>query len=217
MAESEPMTSDFSLANLTSKKGWVRVKPDPRIWLPIPAQIPEGLDYDEETWAPAIAEAWWELSGLKYSPAAVQRLAVMLRAVREQGFEMVPCHQVWAWYRDIDLPPLPLHIGIWQMTGEREQQLSALSGATDLDVIRAPEISTFTTESLGTGFRTLRRKQTPEGTVVVMLGFAFRSEELETDIQITTGTPDLKQLARATPDIESFVHQVDVYYHPATS
>lgn len=210
------MSSDFTLADLTSKKGWVRVNPDPRIWLPIPAEVPPGLGYDDETWATAMAEAWWELSGLKHSPASVEQLAVMLRTVRQQGFEMVPCHLIWAWYRDIALPPLPLHIGIWQLTGEREHQLSALSGAADRDVIRPPQTQTYTTESLGSGFRTIRYKQAEKGTVVAMLGFAFRSEELETDVQITTATPDLRQLDRATPDIEHFIHQIDVYYHPAT-
>jgi hypothetical protein len=209
------MTSSFSPADLTSKNGWVRVQPDLRIWIPIPAELPEDLGLDEESWAPALAAEWWEMSGLRYGPPAVARLALILRAVREQGFEMIPCHQIWALLRDFTLPPLPVHIGIWQMTGDRAQQLSALSGATDLDVIRPPKITHFTTPTLGSGIRTLRHKRTDTGTVVGMLGFAFRNEEYQTDVQVTVGTPDLKQLAKATPDIENFIHQMSVYYNPA--
>jgi hypothetical protein len=46
------------------------------------------------------------------------------------------------------------------------------------------------------------------------LGFAFRSEEFETDVQVMTGTPDLRQLHKAIPDIEDFVHAMSVYDHP---
>jgi hypothetical protein len=51
----------------------------------------------------------------------------------------------------------------------------------------------------------MRHKETG-GTVVAMLGFAFRSAELETDVQVTAGTPDLRQLQKATRDIEDFIH-----------
>ena len=97
------------------------------------------------------------------------------------------------------------------MTGS--EQLLGLSGATDLDVIRPPAVSAFTTKALGTGLRTMRHKEA-DGTVVAMLGFAFRSAEFETDVQVTTGTPDLRQLQKASRDIEDFVHGMSVYYNP---
>jgi hypothetical protein len=48
-----------------------------------------------------------------------------------------------------------------------------------------------------------------------MLGFAFRSVEFETDVQVMTGTPDLRQLQKATGDIEDFVRGMSVYHNPA--
>jgi hypothetical protein len=208
------MTGDFSLADLTSKKGWVRTRCDLRIWIPVPAGFPPETGLDRDTWAATMAGAWWEQSGLRYGPDMVTKLAVMLETLREDGFANFPCHQIWAHYRDFTLPPLPLHIGIWKMTGPRDQQLRALSGATDPDVIRPPEVTEYTTDALGTGFRTLRHIRSDSGAVCGMLGFAFRSEEFETDVQVTTGTPDLRQLHRATGDIETFVHGMSVYDNP---
>jgi hypothetical protein len=205
------MSEDFALGNLTSTKGWVRTSCDLRIWIPCPARFPADLDRD--SWAAAMAGGWWEQSGLNHGQGAVATLAHMLRVIHEQGYENVPCHQIWAHYRDMTLPPLPLHIGIWKMSGDREQQLPGLSGATDPDVIRPPAVSAFTTKALGTGLRTMRHKEA-DGTVVAMLGFAFRSAEFETDVQVTAGTPDLRQLQRATRDIEDFIHGMSVYYNP---
>lgn len=209
------MSAEFSLADLTSRKGWVRVQCDLRIWIPCPAEFPDELGLDRESWSVAMAEAWWEQSGLSYGQSAVDKLAYMLREVREQGYENVPCHQIWAYYRDFTVPPLPVHIGIWMMTGDREDQLRALSGATDHNVIRQPLVTEFTTKTLGIGFRVVRYKDDGNGNVVGMLGFAFRSEEFETDVQVITGTPDLRQLQRTTADIDDFVHGISVYYNPA--
>lgn len=209
------MTSDGMLAELASKKARVRVNCDLRVWIPCPAEFPPELNLDRDSWADAMAEGYWEQSGLRYGPDMVSKLAYMLKTLHKQGYENVPCHQIWAYYRDHTLPPLPLHIGIWAMRGERDQQLRSLSGAGDPAVIRPPVITEFTTESLGTGYRTLRYVKYGAGNVVGMLWFAFRSEELETDVQVITGTPDLRQLQKATGDIEDFVRGMSVHSRAA--
>ena len=99
------------------------------------------------------------------------------------------------------------------LVGQDARMLLELSGATDPDVIRPPAVSAFTTKGLGTGLRTMRHKEA-DGTVVAMLGFAFRSAEFETDVQVTAGTPDLRQLQKATRDIEDFIHGMSVHYNP---
>jgi len=207
------MSAGLTLADLTSKKGWVRNNCDLRIWIPCPYRFPEGLDRD--SWAAAMAEGWWEQTGVKYAPEAVRRLASMLRVLHQEGYENVPCHQIWAYYRDVTVPPLPLHIGIWMMRGDREQQLLSLSGAADPDAVRTPVVTRFATESLGDGFRTMRHTRYDRKKVCGMLGYAFRSEQFETDVQVMTGTPDLRQLQRAMGDIETFVRGMSVYYNPA--
>ena len=145
------MTGDFSLADLTSAKGWVDVRCDLRIWILVPAGFPPELGLDHDTWAPAVAKAWWQQSGLRYGQDMVAKLAFMLETLRQDGYADFPCHQIWAHYRDFTLPPLPLHIGIWKMTGARDQQLRALSGAAEPDAISPPAVTEFTTDALGDG------------------------------------------------------------------
>ena len=72
------MTGEFSLAGLTSQKGWVRTRCDLRIWIPVPAGFSPETGLDRDTWAVTMAEAWWEQSGLRYGPDMVAKLAVML-------------------------------------------------------------------------------------------------------------------------------------------
>lgn len=141
----------------------------------------------------------------------------MLEVIHDQGCEIVPCHQIWACYLDTRVPPLPLYLGIWATGGDRERQLRALSGAADPDVLRPPVVKEFRTRALGTGVVTLRHKDAGHGMVVEMLGFAFRSEQFETDVQITVSTPDLRQLQRATPVIEDFIRGISVYDNPKPS
>lgn len=208
------MTTGLTLADLTSRKGWVRTRCDLSIWIPVPAGFPAELGLDRGSWATVAANAWWEQSGLQHGPDAVDKLAFMLEALREQGYAAIPCHQIWALYRDVALPLLPLHIGIWMMTGERDQQLRALSGAADPHVVRQPITTSFRTDALGNGFRTLRHIKSESGAVCGMLGFAFRSEEFQTDVQVLSGSPDLRQLQRAIPDIEDFVRAMTFYENP---
>ena len=207
------MSDNPTLADLTSKQGWVRNSCDLTKWIPCPAKFPDGFDRD--SWAAAMAEGWWEQNGLEYRQVAIDKLAFMLRELHQQGYENVPCHQIWAYYRDLAVPPLPLHIGIWAMTGERDQQLRSLSGAADPDAVRPPVVTEFATGPLGAGFRTLRHVKYRHRKVCGMLGFAFRSVEFETDVQVLTGTPDLRQLQKATGDIEDFVRGMSVYHNPA--
>jgi hypothetical protein len=209
--------SGFTLADLTSVNGWVRPRPDFRIWIPCPVRFPECSDLGLEYWSETMAQAWWRQSGQRYARDKVSKLARMLEIIHEQGCENVPCHQIWACYLDTRVPPIPLYLGIWASRDDRERQLRVLSGAADTDVLRPPVVKEFTTRALGTGIVTLRRKDAGHGMAVEMLGFAFRSEEFETDIQVTVSTPDLRQLHRATPVIEDFIRGISVYDNPKPS
>jgi hypothetical protein len=211
------MTDDFTLGDLTSEKGWVRTNRDFRMWIPCPPEFAEEPGSDRDSWAMLMAEGWWEQSGLKYGPDAVGKLAFMLKTIQEHAYERIPCHQVWIYYRDMTEVPLPLHIGIWKMTGDRSAQLRALSGADDRDIVRPSSTTEFTTDLLGTGYRTIRHKADEAGRIIGFLGFAFRSEEFETDVQALVGTPDLRQLQKASADIGDFVRGLRVYYNPAKS
>jgi hypothetical protein len=208
------MKSAFTPAHLTSVNGWVRARPDFRIWIPCPVRFPEDPDLGRDYWAETMAQAWWRQSGRRYARDKVGKLARMLEIIHEQGSSDVPCHQIWACYLDTRVPPLPLYLGIWATRGDREQQLRTLSGATDPDVLRPPAVTEFTTRALGTGIVARRHKDAGHGMAVEILGFAFRSKEFETDVQVTVSTPDVRQLHRATPFIEDFIRGITVYDNP---
>jgi hypothetical protein len=198
---------------VTSELGWVRTHADPRLWIPCPGAFPADVDCDY--WATGMAEAWLERSGSEHKAARRPQLAAMLKLIHERGYARVPCHQIWVYLRDEATAPLPVHVGIWKMTGRPEDRLPLLAGAHDDNVIRPSAVAEIMTENLGAGIRVLRHKRLPDDTVAGLLGFAFRSTDLETDVQVFMSTPDLRQLHRAMADIENFVHNMAVYPNPA--
>jgi hypothetical protein len=194
-------------ASQTSEKGWVQAHGDRHLWIPCPAGFPAG--HDRDSWAAMMAAAWWKQSGLTYTAAAVGQLAAMLRRIHEQGYAKVPCHQIWIYLREPAVPPLPVHIGIWKMQGERNTRLRSLSGADDTASTRPPDVTELVTDHLGTGIRAMRYRMRESG-ALAMVGYAFRSEGFETDIQISTATRDLRQLGTAIGDIDGFIGGITV-------
>jgi hypothetical protein len=202
------MSEAGATASQTSEKGWVQAHGDRHCWIPCPAGFPDG--HDRDSWAAMMAGAWWEQSGLTYTATAVEQLAAMLRRIHEQGYAKVPCHQIWIYLRDPAVPPLPVHIGIWKMQGERYTRLRSLSGADDTASTRPPEVTELMTDNLGTGIRAMRYRMRESG-ALAMVGYAFRSQGFETDVQISTATRDLRQLGTAISHIDGFVRGITVY------
>ena len=197
----------------TSEKGWLRVDLESPFWIPCPVAFPDGMT--REAWATEAAGAWWQQSGLTYTPTAVGQLAQMLALAQEHGYARVPCHQIWIYLRDPATPPLPVHIGIWSSEGEREQRFRLLAGADDRASVRKPEVSEVETANLGGGLRVLRYRKSRKGALVGLLAYAFRSQECETDLQILAGSNSLSELTAAYGDIDDFVRGLIVY--PNTS
>jgi len=194
--------------NPTSKKGWVRVDCDLRIWIPCPGVFPPGTG--RGAWAAECAQVHWEAAGLPRSQAAVDALAAMLRMIHE-SYEQVLCHQIWIYLPVPTALPLPVYIGIWEMTGERDEQLPALTGTTDPEVVRPPFTEEFPTILYGSGVRTLRHRRFDDGTLYGVLCYALRSVEYETDVQVFASTQNLPQLQQATGDIDALVRGITVF------
>jgi hypothetical protein len=195
-------------ADFTSKKGWVRVDCDLSMWIPCPGEFPPGMDRD--SWAAESARLRWEDAALPRSQAAVDALAAMLRLIHEDSYRTVPCHQIWIYLPVPTVLPLPVYIGIWQMTGEREEQLRALTGANDRRVSRPPFTHDFDTARYGSAVRTLRYRKMDDGTLYGILCYALRSVEYETDVQVWASTQNLPQLQNSIRDIELLVHGITV-------
>ncbi len=192
----------------TSEKGWVRAQGGNRFWIPCPATLPEGQD--RGSWARTMAEAWWEQSGLIYTPVAIEKIAAMFGRIHEQGYARVPCHQIWIYLSELEVPPLPVHIGVWKMSGARDERLRLLSGADDAASTRPPDVAGFAAGNLGAGLRVLRYRMR-DGAALAMLGYAFRAERFETDVQVSTATRDLRHLGTALGDIDELVRSITVY------
>lgn len=201
------MTEGSAPQEQVSEKGWVRAQADTRCWIPCPETF--SAEHDDATWFTMLAEAWWEQTGLPYQPPAVGALALMIQRARD-GYARIGCQQIWVYLRDPAVTPLPVHIFIWKMKGERAARLRSLSGADYAAGARPPEAAEFATEDLGAGIRAVSYR-TRKDRLVAMLAYAFRVEEFETELQIFTGTSDLRQLADARADIDEFVRGLTVF------
>lgn len=108
--------------------------------------------------------------------------------------------------------PLPVMLGVWQMTDERDEQLKLLAGYNTTDLVEPPILEDFHTGHLGTGIKVwcVQRQEKHRRRVVGLLGYAFRNEELETDLHLKTMCPDLGWLQGAMPHIEEFVRAISL-------
>jgi hypothetical protein len=204
----QPDLGDPADETVTSELGWARFDGDLRgQWIPCPLFLPDG--HDGDWWATTAAAAWSAQWGLPAGNAEdagnaeVERLTTMLKVIREGGMARVKCHQIWIYLPDPFTAPLPVFIAIWRQSGGLRRRLRRLTGADDRSAARKPRVARVTTERLGTGLRVLRLQ--------ALLGYAFRVEEHETDLQIFTGTSDQRALTAARGDIERLVQGITVY------
>ena len=108
--------------------------------------------------------------------------------------------------------PLPVMLGVWQMVRERDEQLKLLAGYNTVDLVEPPILEDFYTEHLGTGIKVwcVQRQEKHRRRVVALLGYAFRNEELETDLHLKTMCTDLGWLQAAMPHIDEFVRAISI-------
>jgi hypothetical protein len=192
----------------SSKKGWVKLGYDRRIWIPAMATFPDGLDRDG--WAAGFAQEWWDGSGLDYTPNDVARLTAQLAETHRATFGHLPCHLAFVHLPDPRLIPLTIFLGVFESGGERGHRLRVLTHADDPDAVEPPIVDEFHTEKLGTGLRTLRYLHLDDGALYAALNYAWRSDEYETDLRLWTATEDLARLERAMPDIDEFARTIAV-------
>ncbi|MGH3165446.1 MAG: hypothetical protein ACRDN0_06075 [Trebonia sp.] len=194
---------------VTSELGWARVDADTRQWIPCPVIFPDG--YDRDSWAAASAAAWSGQRGLPADSAEAERLVSMLRMIQEGGYGRVRCHQIWIYLPDLFTTPLPVFIGIWKQSGDRDRRLRLLTGADDKSGAAKPQVAEVATDYLGTGLRVLRHQAKDKGRGRDLLGYAFRVEEDETDLQLFTASSIPYGLSAARDEIERLIQGIAVY------
>lgn len=106
--------------------------------------------------------------------------------------------------------PLPVMMGVWQTMDDRDEQLRTLAGYNTVDLVEPPILEDFHTEHLGTGVKVwcVQKGEKRRNPVVGLLGYAWRCEELETDLHLKTMCTDLGWLQGAMPGIEEFARAI---------
>lgn len=175
------------------------------ITLPVPvADDQEPLVTDIARKFARIAQA---LGGLPADEAANAMLEI-----REDLFMTWAGHELWFYLGPPRHRPLPVMLGVWEMDGERDEQLRFLAGAETVDLVEPPVVEPFPTEHLGAGVKVqcVQRSSGRRNSVVGLLGYAWRSQDLETDLHIKAMCPDLGWLQGAMSGIDEFARALRV-------
>ncbi|WP_406352626.1 hypothetical protein [Streptomyces sp. NBC_00658] len=184
---------------------------DPSRWLEIPPRWEKESWQDIDAWARECAELLWRSHGQDPGESGVPFLAGTLRR----------CADVFAPERfdtrvllHVTTPtsmPLPLFASVEPSRGERDETLRSLVLAKDPDAVELPVVETHRTEELGEGlraFRYVRQDDSPD--VLAGLRYAWRDDELGTDVAVWTATDDIGQVMRAAEDIEQLTHKIQI-------
>jgi hypothetical protein len=203
------MSGRAYVADLISKKGWIKVGYDRTIWIPCPPGFTAEMTREE--WAGGFAKLWWDASGRPHGKREVKNYTKMFIAIQQTIYSEQPCHTALLHMPDIGNSALPVCFGIWETDGEPEAQLRQLVHADDPVAIEPPVVEEAWTENLGRGLKTLYHQQMSDSKgVLAVLNYAWRSERYETALHIYTAWPDWERLHQALPDIDEMTKTITI-------
>jgi hypothetical protein len=191
------MTRHTAAADLHSRKGIAHVAYDQRIWIPAPPTFPLGMD--REAWAAGYADAFWEMSGLRYGQREIALLREDLELIHKDLFADPQCHMAYIHLPDPRLLPLAVGVGVWPAAGCRDERLRLWTHADDPDAV---SVRAFPTTALGSGLKVA-------GTGGFIC-YAWRCDSCETDVTLHTACPYPDRLDLARDDIDALAHRISV-------
>lgn len=187
----------------------------PSRWLEIPPRWETETWQDIDAWAQECAELPWRAYGHDPAEPGFPRFVGTLRrcadAFAPEDFDT----RVLLHINDPLSMPLPVFAAVEPSEGEHDETLRALVRADDPDAVEPPVVETYRAELLGAGlraFRYFRQDDAPE--VLAGLRYAWRDDELGADVALWTVTDEIGQIMRATADIESLTHKIQVRVLP---
>jgi len=202
-----------------SVSGWPEIDYDPAVWIELPRIWCEETWPDHRAWARDIAEACWGDSGLVPGEHEVDSLALTLAmfAERLQSGEQ-PAQDYFLHLPDPRMMPLQVCLGTWEAEGERDVALRELTGADDPEAVEPPVVDTFATQHLGEGLRTLRYcpfdpgsgHPPGPGAIFAALSYAWRVDEHDTDVQLSSSCPDLARLIQIVDDVDTLARGIRI-------
>ncbi|KAA0941895.1 hypothetical protein [Streptomyces apricus] len=179
---------------------------DPAEWLLMPLRW-DSIDERQE-WAQMNADMLWRLREKRPKRREVRSLAKRLDMLAEGIPGRIPAHQVFLYAPDPRRIPLAFYALTVPAEGDRATQLREAVQA-DLDSpVRPTEVSTFTTDRLGEGFRSLRYWNSRGGASMVSLNFAWRSEEFDIDLSVRTVADDPDWLSAHLGEADTFARSL---------
>jgi hypothetical protein len=200
---------DPEIYSLSSKRGWPKIAYDKSVWIPCPDRFEGRLTRDE--WAKTYASLWWQMSGFKYGKRQVKGLEKALLELQRGTYATQPCHSVVIHLPNVDVMPLPVCVATWEAIGDRETQLRELVHADEPEAVEAPLVEPFTAEKLGTGLKSQYLQRFQRGTELTgVVNYAWRVQDMETDVRVFTACGDLSRLQAAMPDIDALTSTISV-------
>jgi hypothetical protein len=173
---------------------------------------PPATDADHEQAIKPLAETFAIIARKRGGLPEDEAVKAML-GIREDLYMNWPGQYLYFYMGPPRFRPLPVMLGVWHMMQERDEQLRLLAGYNTTDLIEPPILEDFSTEHLGTGVKVWCVQKAPRRrskAVVGLLGYAFRNEELETDLHLKAMCPDLGWLQGAMPHIDEFVRAISI-------
>jgi hypothetical protein len=194
--------------------GWGRIAVHYDIgkWMSCPPGFPVG--YDVQSWARTYAEAFSRRPGFSPTPELISALAARLVEIRQDayGSGRIVCHLCLIHQPNPMMSPLPLYMSAWDSRGNRDETLRRLSHADNPAAIQPPYVAEVTAQDLGTGLkvRYFSRHPARQSVLYAGLNYAWRSQDLATDLRVFVTTTDLGRLEQAVPDIDELMNATRV-------
>ncbi|HEY2793298.1 MAG TPA: hypothetical protein VGJ28_13115 [Micromonosporaceae bacterium] len=184
---------------LRSERGVPRANYDQKKWIPAVPVFP--AEFTRDQWAFEYGREFSKIPGKRrQDKKAAARLASVLTELHHEIYTTLPAQLAFIHMPAPRINPLPLCLSTWQAGGDRTERLRALTMADAPDAQQPPIVEAFSTERLGNGLRVQVRA---DG--VLMLYYAFRVDELETDMRIFAGVPDQQRMDLMLPDADELV------------
>jgi hypothetical protein len=190
-----------------SKRGWIRLEYDQRVWIPCPPVFPEGDDL--QAWALLFAAEWWARSGRKHGQREVHALARTLAEIHQYGYAHLAMHNGLIHLPSLDVVPLLVGFGVWGAVGDANAQLRALGHADDPEAMQPPVVEEIPAASAGPGIKVLAYTRRGED-IMGFVSYVWRSDEHETAVRMFTACPDLGRLQRAIQDMDQLATGVTI-------
>jgi hypothetical protein len=185
----------------SSEHGVPRAQYDKDVWIPCPPRFPTELPLDQ--WAIGYGRLFTQIPGKRRQDRKMAAsLTSVLRDLHDAIYRTLPAQLAFIHMPEPRMLPLPVCMSAWQLGAERTVRLLALTHADNPEALEPPIVEEFRTDRLGDGLRVQCRL--PD---VIMLSYAFRIEELETDLRVFAGCPDQGRLQRMLPDADELVRQ----------